>query len=61
MAAKPYNILGMFTLLNKNAIFTQIEHSISVWRDSLYKLLKDVQNIFVYSTLYHVGVRANRS
>jgi hypothetical protein len=48
MAAESYNILSMFTLLNKNAIFTQIENSISVSRDSLYKLLKDVEDICTY-------------
>jgi hypothetical protein len=48
MAVKSYNILGMFSLLDKNAIFTQIEHSISVGRDLLYELLTDIEDICTY-------------
>jgi hypothetical protein len=61
MAAESYNILSMFTLLNKNAIFTQIANSISVSSDSPYELLKDVQDVFIYSTLNHGGVWAQQS
>jgi hypothetical protein len=48
MAVNSYNIFGMFTLLNKNAIFTQIEHAISVSSGSLYELLKDVEDMCTY-------------
>jgi hypothetical protein len=61
MAVRSYNILGMFTLSNNNVIFTQIEHSMSVSSDSLYKLLKDVQDMFMYSTSHHEGVRSKQT